>query len=93
MRLNQNSTSREVIGLPSLHLRSPSVRVTLLPSGAKAAAVATDPFLFQAILPVEPSYATSGSQRLLAMEMLLVLRCAAVPIGRIQFGVKFAGSA
>jgi hypothetical protein len=29
----------------------------------------------------------------LAMEMLLVLRWAAVPIGRIQFGVKFAGSA
>ncbi|CAM5693318.1 hypothetical protein SALBM311S_06781 [Streptomyces alboniger] len=35
----------------------------------------------------------SGSHRVFAMEMLLVFRWAAVPIGRIQFGVKFAGSA
>jgi hypothetical protein len=79
--------------LPSLQLRSPSVILTLLPSDAKSAAVAMDAFLFQAILPVEPSYATSRSHRLSAMDRLLVLRCAAVPIGRIQFGVKFAGSA
>jgi hypothetical protein len=93
MRLYQNSTSRLVIGLPSDHVRSPRVTVTLLPSLAKSAAVAIEPCLFQAILPVEPSYATRGSYRDCAMEPLFVLRCAAVPIGRIQFGVKFAGSA
>ena len=49
--------------------------------------------LFQPTLPVEPSYAISGSQRDWDMEELLVFRCAAVPTGRIQFGVKLAGSA
>jgi hypothetical protein len=43
--------------------------------------------------PVEPSYAITGSHRAAMIELLLVLRWAAVPSGRIQFGVKFAGSA
>ncbi|KQS06121.1 hypothetical protein ASG04_16285 [Curtobacterium sp. Leaf183] len=93
IRLNQNSTSRLVMGLPSDQCRSPSVIVTLVPSLAKSAAVAIDPALFHAILPVEPSYATRGSYSDCAIEPLFVLRCAAVPIGRIQFGVKLAGSA
>ena len=81
------------MGLPSLHVRFPRVMVTLLPSEAKSADVATLAFLFHAIEPCEPSNAISGSQRVAAIEPLLVLRCAAVPIGRIQLGVKFAGSA
>ena len=55
IRLNQNSTSRLVIGLPSDQCRSPRVIVTLLLSGAKSAAVATEPALSHPILPVDPS--------------------------------------
>ncbi|CAM5693289.1 hypothetical protein SALBM311S_06780 [Streptomyces alboniger] len=55
MRLNQNSTSRAVTGFPSLQWRSPRVIVTLFASDANSAAVATEPALFQAIFPVEPS--------------------------------------
>lgn len=67
--------------------------VTLLLSGANCASVARELSLFQPTLPVEPSYAISGSQAAWDMEELLVFRCEAVPIGRIQFGVKFAGRA
>ncbi len=55
IRLNQNSTSRLVIGLPSDQCRSPSVTVTLFESLANVASVATEPALFHAILPVDPS--------------------------------------
>ncbi len=55
MRSNQNFTSVAVIGFPSLQCRSPRVIVTLLSSAAKSAAVATEPFLFQPMVPVEPS--------------------------------------
>lgn len=67
--------------------------VTLLLSAANFASVASELSLCQPTLPVEPSYATSGSHRDWDMDELFVLRCEAVPTKRIQFGVKFAGSA
>lgn len=54
---------------------------TLLPSSAKSAAVASELSLFQPTLPVEPSYAISGSQRDWDIEELLVFRWEAVPTG------------
>jgi hypothetical protein len=82
-----------VTGSPSDQVRSSSVMVTCVPSSLNSTVSARSASATRSTVPVDPSYAMSGSYSERIMAELCEVILPAVASGTSQLGVALAGKA